>query len=161
MAMTNSCLLLLLLLLLDGFAEASTSFSSSASTSSSSSSSSGSCSAPAKTLTSSCDGLCASNQPCLVYNASVACNSCVTSGACQFKCIDGYGSTATGVRYFVVLVSYWSYESPEEAAARELDSDYDAEVDQLPDNSSDFAWISNSVLTSIDALELSPATTSL
>lgn len=152
--MTNPCLMLLLLLLLfGGLADASTS--------SSSSSSSDSCSAPAKTLTSSCDGLCASHQPCLAYNASVPCNSCVTSGACQFKCIDGYGSTASGVRYFVLLVSYWSYESAEEAAARESDANYDAEVGQLPDNSSDFAWISNSVLTAIDALELSAATTSL
>lgn len=149
-------LFLLLLLLLVALASVPTS-----NASSSSSSSSGSCSAPAKTLTSSCDGLCSGHQPCLAYNASAACNSCATSGACEFKCIDAYGSTASDVRYFVLLVSYWSYESPEEAAAREQNPDYDAEVNQLPDNSSDYAWVSNSALSTIDALELSAATTSM
>jgi hypothetical protein len=98
MVMTN-LFLLMLLLLLGRLAEASNSFSPSASTSSSSSS--GLCSTLAKTLTSSCNGLCASHQPCRVYNALVACSSYANSGACQFKCIDGYGSTASGVRDFV------------------------------------------------------------
>jgi hypothetical protein len=161
-------LLVLLALLLPSAAAQSAASSASASTTSSASSASVSsssaaetCAAEAATLSDSCGDVCATYHPCLAYNASASCSSCSasnTSTGCQYACFEAeyenaYGSP--GSTFFVLLVTFGDYQSAEELAARAEDPDYDTNLAQLPDNTTDYAWVSNNLLTQVDALELS------
>lgn len=119
------------------------------------------CAAEAATLSDACGDLCDAYQPCLAYNASASCASCESnaSDACQYVCFETEGENVagtTGTTYFVLLVTFGDYQSAEEIAARAEDPDYESSLALLPDNTTDYAWVSNNLLTRVDALDVSP-----
>ncbi|RLN91088.1 hypothetical protein BBJ28_00020321 [Nothophytophthora sp. Chile5] len=118
-----------------------------------------SCSATPRRLSSECGGVCASHYPCLVYNASVDCDDCEVDEEeeCEYFCIE-YAKFPS-LEEFVLLVPFSSYESSQEAAAREADSDFEEEVGAMGDDTDDYYHISNSAVTQIGALTLDDSTT--
>ncbi|KAG7379177.1 hypothetical protein PHYPSEUDO_008901 [Phytophthora pseudosyringae] len=123
------------------------------------------CNAEGSTLSSSCGGVCDSYQPCLAYNTSdsTSCNSCVAdaAGECSYVCYNIYRDEPADLSFFVFFITYGTYQSEEELAARAEDSAYDATLQNLPDNTSTYAWASNNILTRIDTLDLPSATESV
>lgn len=123
------------------------------------------CGAEGSTLSSSCGGVCDSYQPCLAYNVSdsASCNSCVVdaAGDCKYVCYNIYREEPVDQSLFVFFVTYGTYQSEEELAARAEDSTYDASVKSLWDNTSTYAWASNDIITRVDALDLPSATRSV
>ncbi|RLN73743.1 hypothetical protein BBJ28_00019135 [Nothophytophthora sp. Chile5] len=102
-----------------------------------------------------------SHYPCLAYNASVDCDDCEVDEEeeCEYFCIE-YAKFPS-LEEFVLLVPFSSYESSQEAAAREADSDFEEEVDAMGDDTDDYYHVSNSAVTQIGALTLDDSTTQL
>ncbi|GMF22236.1 unnamed protein product [Phytophthora lilii] len=123
------------------------------------------CAAEKSTLSLSCGGVCDSYQPCLTYNVSdsTSCNSCVpdAAGECSYVCYNIYRQEPIDLSFFVFFITYGTYQSEEELAARAEDPTYDATIQNLPDNTSSYAWASNNIVTRIDALDLPSATKSV
>jgi hypothetical protein len=123
------------------------------------------CDAESSTLSSSCGGVCDSYQPCLIYNVSDStnCNSCVAdaAGECSYVCYNIYRQDPADLSLFVFFITFGTYQSEEEIAARTEDPTYDASLSTIPDNTTTYAWASNSIITRIDALDLPSATESV
>lgn len=130
-----------------------------------SSSSSGSCTAVENTLSSTCGGICSSNQTCLAYADNTSCTSvdCKpdATGTCEYQCFttdykfDGAGE------FFQFLVTFGSYVSAAEESERADNPNFDDQVKALRDDTPYYSYSSNDEVTTIGELTLPQSITTV
>lgn len=118
-------------------------------------------------LTWSCGDVCDDYVPCRVFDSIDDCDSedleCLYDAdqVCVYACYHGFYYQAESA---LLLIPFGStYESEEEVAERKAvgDAAYDALIDAMANDTSDYAWIKDDLLDSIGSVDLDPSTTEL